>query len=399
MPNIQNLKNRVMAAIDDRREELVRIADTLHAHPEVAFEEVESAALLSGVLEENGFALERQVAGLDTSFVATIGDSAHPRVAFLAEYDALPGLGHACGHNLIGTAALAAGLAMQAVLPELAGSIQVIGTPAEEGGCGKGIMVEAGVFDDVDAAMMFHPSNRNLTRRKSLTSYKLDLEFFGAPAHAGAAPDAGINALDAMIITFSSIGMLRQQLRSDARVHGIITHGGDASNIIPEYTAARLGVRAADNVYAAEVLEKVKACAQAAALATGARLEADVRDVYYQAMLPNPVLADLVEGNMTALGIEYRMPKPNERMGSTDMGNVSQVVPGLHPYVSIASEDVTGHTAEFREAAASPEGHEGMIKAAKILAMTAVDLLSDPDKVQAAKEAFEEQKATQGQES
>ncbi len=399
MPQLDHLKNRVMAAIDERREELVRIADTLHAHPEIAFEEVESAALLSGVLEENGFTLERKVAGLDTSFVATIGDSAHPRVAFLAEYDALPGLGHACGHNLIGTAALGAGLAMQAVLSELPGSIQVIGTPAEEGGCGKGIMVEAGVFDDVDAAMMFHPSNRNMTRRKSLTSYKLDLEFFGAPAHAGAAPDAGINALDAMIITFSSIGMLRQQLRHDARVHGIITHGGDAPNIIPEYTSARLGVRAADNVYAAEVLEKVKACAQAAALATGARLKLDVRDIYYQAMLPNPVLADLVEGNMTALGIEYRMPKPNERMGSTDMGNVSQVVPGLHPYVSIASEDVNGHTAGFREAAASPGGHGGMIKAAKILAMTAVDLLSDPDKVRAAKEAFEEQKATQGEEA
>jgi len=399
MSQLDSLKDRVMAAIDDRREELVRIADTLHAHPEVAFEEVESAALLSGVLEENGFSLEHKVAGLDTSFVATMGDSSHPRVAFLAEYDALPGLGHACGHNLIGTAALGAGLAMQAVLPDLSGSIQVIGTPAEEGGCGKGIMVEAGVFDHVDAAIMFHPSNRNLTRRKSLTSYKLDLEFFGAPAHAGAAPDAGINALDAMIITFSSIGMLRQQLRYDARVHGIITHGGDAPNIIPEYTSARLGVRAADNVYAAEVLEKVKACAQAAALATGARLEFDVRDVYYQAMLPNPILADLVEGNMTALGIEYRMPKPNERMGSTDMGNVSQVVPGLHPYVSIAGEDVNGHTAGFREAAASPGGHEGMIKAAKILAMTAVDLLSDPDKVRAAKEAFEEQKAAQGKES
>jgi len=390
--DVNGLKRTVMDAVEARRDELVRIADTLHAHPELAFEERQAAALLSEVLEEHGFAVERQVADLETSFVATLGDDHDgPRIAFLAEYDALPGLGHACGHNLIATIALGAGLAMRSVLPDTGGTIQVIGTPAEEGGCGKGIMVRAGVFDGLDAAMMVHPSWRNMTRRKSLTSYKVEVAFFGKAAHAGSGPDQGVNALDAMVAMFSAIGLLRQQLRDDARIHGIITHGGDAANIIPEYTSAQLGVRAEDTAYATEVLEKVRACAQAGALATGARLEFTVGDVIYEAMLPNPVLADLVDANMEALGLEVQWPKARERMGSTDMGNVSQVVPALHPYVDI-SPDGAGHTAAFAEAAKSPTGHEAMIKGAKVLAMTAVDLLAVPGKMEAVREAFEKQK-------
>ncbi len=394
MPDIDTLKKRVTAEIEARRDDLIRIADTIHAHPEVAFEEFESAALLSGILEQNGFQLERGVAGLETAFVATLkGKEAGPTVALLAEYDALPGLGHACGHNLIGTAALGAGLAMRTVLPELAGSIQVIGTPAEEGGGGKAIMVEAGVFDGVDAAMMVHPSSKNLTRRTSLTSYKIQIEFFGKPAHAAAKPDEGINALEAMILTYNSINALRQHLRDDARIHGIITHGGDAPNIVPDYTAAKFYVRAADTPYTLEVIEKVRACAEGAALATGARLEFGRYAPHYDDRLPNPKLYDLAEANMAALGIE--LSAPDERMGSSDMGNVSQVVPSIHPYLAIGPEEMGGHTVEFREAAVSPAGHEGMIKAAKVLAMTAVDLLAEPDNLIEAKAAFAEQKAGQ----
>jgi amidohydrolase len=317
-------------------------------------------------------------------------------VAILAEYDALPGLGHACGHNLIGTAALGAGLAVQRVLPELAGRIKVVGCPAEEGGAGKAYLVRAGVFEDVDAAIMFHPSTRCMTRRRSLTSFKLDVEYHGKPSHAGASPDKGVNALDAMIVMFSSIGLLRQQLRDDARVHGIITYGGDASNIIPRFTSARLGVRAIDTAYAREALDKVRGCAEAGAAATGARLEFKVQDVFYEGMLPNPVLADLMEGNLTALGLTVQAPEEKQRMGSTDMGNVSQVVPGLHPYVPIAGEEVSGHTAAFEEASKSPRAHEALIQAAKALAMTAVDLLADPALVEAAWAAFKAQKAEQG---
>lgn len=398
MSDIDKLKQRIVAEIDTRREELIRVADTIHANPEIAFEEFESAALLSSTLEENGFAVERGVAGLATAFVATLcGQDGGPTVAFLAEYDALPGLGHACGHNLIGTSAVGAGLAIKTVLPGLAGTIQVIGTPAEEGGGGKAIMVGGGVFDAVDAAMMVHPSSQNITRRTSLASYKISIEFFGKPAHAAAKPDEGVNALEAMILTFNGINALRQHLRDDARIHGIITHGGEAPNIVPEYTAARFYVRAADTSYCAEVLEKVRACARGAAQATGTRLEFKEYAPRYEAMVSNPKLAELVEANMAVLDIELAPPSPEERMGSTDMGNVSQVVPALHPYIAIGPEDLGGHTVEFREAAASPAGHEGLIKAAKIMAMTAVDLLAVPANMTGVEKAFEEQKNRQAE--
>jgi amidohydrolase len=314
-------------------------------------------------------------------------------VAILAEYDALPGLGHACGHNLIGAAAVGAGLAMQSALSELAGTVQVIGTPGEEGGGGKAIMVDGGVFDGVDAAMMVHPSSKNLTRRSSLTSYKIQIEFFGKPAHAAAKPDEGINALEAMILTYNGINALRQHLRDDARIHGIITHGGDAPNIVPEYTAARFYVRAADSPYTVEVIEKIRGCAEGAALATGARLEFSEYAPHYDDRLPNHKLYDLAEANMAALDLE--LAAPDERMGSSDMGNVSQVVPSMHPYVAIGPEEMGGHTAEFCAAAGSPAGHEGMIKAAKLMAMTAVDLLAEPANLAEAKEEFAAQKRRQ----
>jgi amidohydrolase len=317
-------------------------------------------------------------------------------VAFLAEYDALPGLGHACGHNIIGTSALGAGLAMKEVLPELAGTVRVIGTPAEEGGGGKVYLVEAGLFDGVDAALIVHPSSKTKVRGTSLTSYKISIEFHGVPAHAAAKPDEGINALDAVIQTYNGINALRQHLRDDVRVHGIITHGGDAPNIVPEYAAAKFYVRAADVPYTEEVLEKVRACAEGAALATGARLTFEEYAPHYENMLANPTLAHLAEANLAALGRGVTPPEEKERMGSTDMGNVTQVVPGLHPSIAIGPEEMGGHTVEFREAAASPAGHQGLIDAAKLMAMTAVDLLAVPENIRRARQTFEAQKAEQG---
>ena len=386
-------KQRVMDRVEALHDELVAMADEIHADPELSFKEFRAAARLGGRLEQAGFGLQRGVAGLETAFVATLdGMAGGPTVAFLAEYDALPELGHACGHNLIGTAAVAAGLAMAAVLPELAGTIQVIGTPAEEGGGGKIILVNAGVFDQVDVAMMFHPANYHITRRKSKTSHQVRIEFFGKAAHASSAPDVGINALDAVIQTFNGVNALRQHVRDDARFHGIITHGGRASNIVPDYAAAVFGIRAADLRYAEELLEKLRACAEAGALATGAQLRFEQTEGYYDAMIPNPVLADLADANLAKLGIQVRLPDPFERMGSTDMGNVSQAVPALHPYLAICGEDVAGHTVEFREICGSPAGHAGMLQAAKLLAMTAVDLLAEPNNMAAVKAAFAEQK-------
>jgi amidohydrolase len=394
--DLQDLKQRVIAEAEAWSDELIRISDAIHARPELGFEEFEAAALLAGTLEENGFTVQRGVAGMETAFIAALhGQDGGPTVAFLAEYDALPGLGHACGHNIIGTAAMGAGLAMKAVLPDLAGTIQVIGTPAEEGGGGKAIMVDAGVFADVDVGMMVHPSSRNLLGRLALTAYPVHLEFFGKAAHAAAKPDEGINALDAMLLTFAGINALRQHLRDDARIHGIITHGGDAANIIPDHTAADFIIRAADTPYATQVLDKVQACAEGAALATGACLDFEVSGPRYDARWPNPTLVELFKENLIALGLEVEMAKGNERLGSSDIGNVSQVIPTIHPYLAIAPDNVGGHTVEFREAAASPAGHQGLINAVKALAMTAVGLLVEPENVKAAWRAFEQQKASQ----
>jgi amidohydrolase len=396
MDTIAGLKERVTVEVDARREQLIQIADTIHANPELGFEEFKAASLLTGVLEESGFSVERGVAGMETAFIATMqGQAETPVVALLAEYDALPGLGHACGHNIIAAAAVGAGLALRAALSELAGSIQVIGTPAEEGGGGKVIMVEAGVFDAVDAAMMIHPSGRNLLGRGALTAYPVAIEFYGKPAHAAAKPDEGINALEALVLTYNGINALRQHLRDDVRIHGIITHGGDAPNIVPEYTKAEFIVRAADTPYAMEVLEKVRACAEGAALATGARLEFGRPGPGYEARLPNPVLVSLFKDNLTALGLDVELATGNERLGSSDIGNVSQVVPAIHPYIAIGPEEIGGHTAEFEKASASPAGHDGLIHAAKALAMTAVDLLAEPTNLAEAKQAFARQKADQ----
>jgi len=386
MSNVAKLKSRVVAEVDARRDELIRISDTIHANPELAFQEFEAVALLTSVLERGGFAVQRGVAGLETAFVASYtsqkGD--RPVVAFLAEYDALAELGHACGHNIIGTASVGAALAVQSVLDEVAGTVQVAGTPAEEGGAGKVIMAEAGVFDDLDVALMVHPSTCTVTRRGSLACYDLKMEFFGQAAHAAGSPDKGINALDACILTYNNISALRQQLADDVRLHGIITHGGAAPNIIPDYAAAEFLVRAAEKDDALVVLGKVEDCARAGALAAGAEVKLTRGEKYYANMVPSTVLADLFEANLTALGREVQLPEPDERMGSTDMGNVSHVVPALHAYVAIAPEEVAGHSPEFRAAAASPEGHAGLLDAAKALAMTAVDLFYNPELVDAA---------------
>jgi amidohydrolase len=391
------LKERVVAEVDARRQALVDLADAIHARPELGFQEFEAAALLTGLLAENGFRVEQGAAGLETAFVATLdGGTPGPTVAFLAEYDALAGLGHACGHNLIAAAAAGAGLALKAVLPELAGQIRVIGTPAEEGGGGKALMVDAGLFDGIDAAMMIHPAGENLVGRLALTAYPVAIKFYGKAAHAAADPDLGINALDALLLTFNAINALRQHLRDDVRIHGIVAHGGQAPNIVPDYAEGRFSIRALDTPYAAEVVEKVRACARGAALATGARLEFEQTGPRYDARWPNARLVALFQGNLESLGRQVQVASGDERMGSSDIGNVSQVVPAIHPYVAIGPESIIGHSAEFRDASASPAGHRGMLDGAKALAMTAVDLLAEPANLAAARAAFEAQKAAQG---
>jgi amidohydrolase len=373
------LKQRVQEFVDEWADRLIQISQTIHAHPEVAFEEHRSMALLADTVEAEGLVVERGVAELPTAFVATsVGARPGPTIAFVAEYDALPGLGHACGHNIIGTAATGAALALHAIRDQVPGVVKLIGTPAEERGGGKVIMVERGVFDSVDAAMMVHPGTKAMTTRGSLASNKLRLEFFGRAAHAAAAPDMGINALDACIQTFNNINALRQHLTPDVRIHGIITHGGDAPNIVPKYAAAEFSVRAATSDSSFAVVEKVVRCAEAGALAAGAEVKVQ-HQTHYANRVANPTMARLFGDNIGALGEKVEAPLPDERMGSSDMGNVSHLVPAIHPYVVIADPGISGHTPEFAAASASARGNRALLRAAKAMAMTAVELLTQPE--------------------
>ncbi len=390
MPDRDQLKQRVIAEIDRRRRELIELSLRLHANPEVAFQEEKAAAWLSDCLEAEGFSLERGICQIPTAFRAAYG-SGEPRVAFLAEYDALPGVGHGCGHNIIGTASTAAGLAAKAVVGETGGTVLVIGTPAEEAAGGKVYMAARGAFDGLDCAMLAHPGNRDVAISYALACLELDVEFHGRAAHAAARPEAGVNALDAMVAAFVNIGLLRQQLRDSARIHGIITDGGQAVNVIPHHTAASLLIRAEEDQYLDEALkDKVLACFQGAAEATGARLEHRWgEESRYKAMTSSRALAEAYTANIEALGRRVMEAESRRSMGSTDMGNVSALVPAIHPTIAVAPPDVPIHTVEFREIAASEAGHKGLLDSAKALAMTAIDVLVDPDLRRRMREEFQ----------
>jgi amidohydrolase len=372
-----SLKERVQAEVDRLTPDLLATSRFLHANPELAYEEHKAAECLTAVLGQHGFAVTRGAAGLSTAFTGRAG-SGKPRIAFLAEYDALPGLGHACGHNLIGTASLGAALAVKAILDLLPGEVLVVGCPAEEKGGGKISLVEAGVFAGSDAAMLVHPSNRTEIVKLALGMRELRVEFFGKASHAAASPEQGINALDAVVLSYTGINALRQQVRSDARIHGIITHGGQAPNIIPDYAAARFFVRALDLGYLEDLSRRVVACFEAAAQSTGCRLQVTPMGKDYHPYKPVYALANLFQRNLEALGEVVDQGPADRELGSTDVGNVSQVVPTIQPMLQISPREVTCHMAAFAEAAGSDAGHRGMLLAAKAMGMTAVDLLADP---------------------
>lgn len=383
------LKKQACDHVDALAAELIALADDIHAHPELGYQEVRTVARVRELLTKHGVASETGRAGLATALRAELGGGGRPKVAIIAEYDALPGLGHACGHNAICMSAVGAALAVRSVVGETLGSAVLLGTPAEESAVdnagGKIHMLASGDFDDVDAAMMVHPLDRDdLGQDGSLAARGVVFEFHGKPAHAAAAPHLGINALDAVIQTYNGINALRQHVRSDARIHGIITHGGDAPNVVPRYAACRFRVRAADITYMNELFEKVLNCARGAALATGARLEHHDFAPAYENQLPNTVLAELGRANLAAVG---RVIPPSARggSGSTDFGNVSRRVPGFCPYLSIADHGVQPHTREFELAAGSERAHLMILDSAKTLAMTAIDLLANPELIERAR--------------
>ncbi|MHA1289950.1 MAG: M20 family metallopeptidase [Candidatus Thorarchaeota archaeon] len=388
------MKDKVRAHIDENKTRLIEISDYIHANPEVANEEVKASRLLADELEKGGFKVDLGVAGLATAIVAVHPDQSDgPTIAILGEYDALPEIGHACGHNLIATSALGACLALGSMKKDIPGKLIFMGTPAEEDLGGKIAMVEKGLFDDVDAAMMYHPSpGYTMTGRAGLALTEVKIEFTGKASHASGTPEKGINALDAVIQTFNGINALRQHIRSAARIHGVITHGGLKPNIVPDYAAAEFYVRAPTDSYCGELVKKLENCAIGAASATGATLKYTVITPSYQSRIMNKTMGNLFEQNLIAIGEPINPLPPGSGAGSSDIGNVSQVVPTIHPYVSICDERIAGHSIEFEKASSSPRGNDAMLNAAKALAMTALDLFTNPELMKQATEEFQNRK-------
>ena len=396
MSDPKALHHRALKAIDERREALYALSRAIHAKPEIAYQEREAAIRLTEFLEGAGFTVERSYREIETAYRGEArGRGPGPTVAILQEYDALPELGHACGHNLIAMMGVAASVGVRAVIDQLPGRVVAIGTPAEEGGGGKVALIRAGGFDDVDAAMMIHPtSGRSLAGRHSLASNRVMVEFRGKAAHAASQPDLGINALDGILQLFNNVNAMRQQLRPDARVHGIITSGGSAANVIPDYAAARFSIRALDRRYQQDVLRRFIACAEGAAVATGTQLQVTVNEnAGYENMVFSTPIAERWAHHMRAQGVQVYEARDEERVGSTDMGNVMQVLPAIHPYIAISPEPIPGHSIAFREAVVGQEAHDNAIAAGKALALTAIDVLADPEILRKARSEFEERRA------
>ena len=397
----EEIAARSNSAIDDSRQALFDLSKDIHSHPELNYQERYSSSALAGFLDSRGIQVERGIGGLETAFRATIpgGAGEGPTIAVLAEYDALPEIGHGCGHNLIAMAAMGAALGLRANAHDLPGRAVVIGTPAEEGGGGKIRLLEAGVFDGVDATLSSHPfSNRTLAPTVAAAGESWSLAmvgyrymYHGKAAHAAAAPEAGINALNAVIHLFTGIDALRQHLRDDVRIHGVITDGGMAPNVVPEFAAANFMLRCRDRRYLSDVVVgKVKQVAEGAASMTGARLE--VREFYpfYENVLPNVTLAQAVGTNAKAVGIRVDEPlagRPGSG-ASTDFGNVSQAMPGFELRYAVSEEPVASHTREMAETAVTDLALSNALRVAKTLSMTASDLLRDATLLESAKTEF-----------
>ncbi len=388
-------------AIDNAKEQLVGIALDIHAHPELNYEEHHASALLADTLQGHGFAVERGIGGVETAFRASLegGAGDGPTVAVLAEYDALPEIGHGCGHNLIATAAVAAGLGLKANLDSLAGRILVIGTPAEEGGGGKIRLLEAGVFDDVDLALSSHPSSNRtvipvdtpLSESWSLAMVGYRFIYHGKAAHAAAAPEAGINALNSVIHLFTGIDAMRQHLREDVRIHGIITDGGRAPNVVPEFAAANFMFRCRDRNYLADVVVgRMMQAAEGAALMTGATLEVQEFYPFYENVRPNSVVATALKANAEAIGINLDAPFPGRQgsAASTDFGNLSQAIPAFELRYAVSETPVPSHSREMCDTAATPYACERALDVAHALALTACDFLNAPELLSAARNDF-----------
>jgi amidohydrolase len=370
------MKEKIKEKVKSLMKDLEGISKFLYDNPELGGQEFKASAYLEEYLEKQGFTVEAGICNLPTAFKATYKSKMEgPQIAFLCEYDALPQIGHGCGHNLIAAMGVGGALGLKAIIDEIGGSIVVFGTPAEEICAGKAIMAEKGAFEGVAAALMAHPAGVTKESGTTLAINALKFEFFGKTAHAASCPEKGINALDAVISTFNSINALRQHIGKDARIHGIISDGGKAPNIIPDYAAAKFYVREGTKKQLKELSDKVINCAKAAALSTGTEVKISNFERGSEDLRTNSALSKAFNENLLDLG-EVKIEKADGPSGSTDMGNLSYVVPAIHPMIGIGDENLAGHTVELAACTQSEKGREALLKGACALAFTGFDVIT-----------------------
>lgn len=384
-----NSRNLIDKIVEEKLSTYQNIALEIHENPEVSNYEFFASKTLSEQLSEEGFEVKLDVAGHRTGFDARYKSSrSGPVVVFFAEYDALPGLGHGCGHNLFGATSSLAAVALKELIDEVGGEVRVYGTPGEEGGengSAKGSFVREGFFDDVDIALGVHPGYKHGLTKTSLANDPVDVEFFGKPAHAAGAPHKGVNALDAIIQVYNGVNALRQQLADDIRIHGVITNGGVAPNIIPDYASARFYLRSSSRPSLNEVYTKFENIVKGAALQTGTDYKFGLFQNSVDNVVPTPLFDEVYEKHLNNYGEFIAEDNNKGGSGSTDAGNISQVIPTIHPNIKISDEPIVGHTVEFREASRSQAGLDSIGLGAKLLAHTALDIIIDPDLLEAIK--------------
>ncbi len=390
-PPFAEAKRRLADAVQARRREILELSHRIHENPEPAFEEHRAAGWVAEAIGRHGYAVTHPAGSLATAIEGRLSGGRRdggsgPRIGILAEYDALPGLGHGCGHNTMAASGVGAAMALAAIAPDLPGEVVFLGCPAEERGSGKQRMLDDGLFDGLDAALLFHPSDRTQVACELLASEDIEVTFTGLQAHAASEPWEGKNALDGLVLLFSSIGLWRQQLPHHARVHGIVLEGGTAANIIPDRAVGRFMIRSTDQAYFGRLRERFRDLVAAAALASDTSGHA-VFSGGSATMKDNAILRDRFRTNLEAYGWSD-MPFDTEHIGSSDMGNVSLRLPTIHPQLAICDEGVPGHSIAFRDAAAEPRADEVTLLAATLVAQTAYELLADGDLVAAAWREF-----------
>ena len=372
-------KQQIASEVDARAACLLDVSHQIHETPELGFEEHTAHDLLCSVLEDEGLDVVRSAFDLATAFIARAG-RVGPHIAVICEYDALPEIGHACGHNVIAAAGLGAGLAVASLADELGGRVSVIGTPAEEGGGGKCFLLERGAFDGIGAAMMVHPANHELIYMSAIAVEQLEVTYTGQSAHASASPHKGRNALDGAVLGYMNVAALRQHIRPDERIHGIFTRAGDKPNIVPHEAAAEWYVRSPKLDSLADLRERVLACLEAGATAAGVDVECRCKAPIYADMINSQTILEFYARNAAATGRVVSEPRSSyEVVGSTDMGNVSHAVPSIHPMIKVSPDDVAIHTSEFSHDAKSQSGDQAVLDGAKMMAMTVADLWLEPE--------------------